>query len=129
MVRTNTLDRQGWGGEEGRLPGLACAAAGCKAAQQTARDGRGAGWGDVQAQDSMHLRRTLDTRVELLAGSGIYESGDRMQVPQVTFIVWIPCANANQSGGKKLACRAISQTASGLGELGLFSTPAPILGV
>ena len=72
------------------------------------------------------LRRTLDTQVELSAGSGIHEAGDRMQIPQVTFIVLIPRANANQSRGKKLACRAISQTASGLGELGLFSTPAPI---
>lgn len=91
---------------------------------------------DAQVPDSTpkfrtqrRLRRTLDTQVELSAGSGIRESGDRMQIPQVTFIVLIPWANANQSRGKKPACGAISQTASGLGELVLFSTPAPIRSV
>lgn len=81
--------------------------------------------GTPKFRTGCRLRRTLDTQVELSAGSGICESGDRMQVPQVTFMELIPRANAPE-WGKKPARWAVSQTASGLGELGLFSTPAPI---
>ena len=81
--------------------------------------------GTPKFRTGCRLRRTLDTQVELSAGSGICESSDRMQVPQVTFMELIPRANAPE-WGKKPARWAVSQTASGLGELGLFSTPAPI---
>lgn len=75
------------------------------------------------------VRGTLDTQVELSAGSGRDESGDVTRMQQVTCTVLIPCGNATRSGKKASPSEAVSQAVSGCGGLGLLPTPASVQSV